>query len=192
MRHRVLIGALILTAIAVCIGAGQWFYQKWFQPLPTVRLCEDRLGAYRVDVKEDWSDYYRCVDERAKLFIDRDYAETKDLAKAFLTLLTAVLVASITFSEKIVDVNRSGWWPRGLMIGSWILLLAAIASCGAGLGLMAEAAGYAAYFPHADFRLLEMTAVRLFISAGLAFGGGLASLLVAGVVSLLDHKSAPQ
>jgi hypothetical protein len=105
------------------------------------------------------------MDERARLFIERDFAETKDLAKAFLTLLTAVLVASITFSEKIVDVNRSGWWPRGLMIGSWIMVLVAIASSGAGLALMAQGAGYAAYFPHANYRVFETTAVQLFITA---------------------------
>jgi len=55
------------------------------------------------------------VQGAANRFLDRDYAEVKDLSTAFLTLLTAVFVASITFSEKIVDFNRSGWWAKAIL-----------------------------------------------------------------------------
>ncbi len=189
MRNRVLVGGLTLLALALCLGIGRSFYRTWFQQLEVVPTCQDRSGVYHEAVTAELSGYYRCMDERARLFIERDFAETKDLAKAFLTLLTAVLVASITFSEKIVDVNRSGWWPRGLMIGSWIMVLVAIASSGAGLALMAQGAGYAAYFSHANFWVFETAAVQLFITAGLSFGGGLVSLLVAGIVSLVDRHS---
>ena len=35
-------------------------------------------------------------------FLKYDYGETKDLCKSFLTLVSALLVFSVTFSEKIV------------------------------------------------------------------------------------------
>jgi hypothetical protein len=130
-----------------------------------------------------------CLADNAQLFLDKDYAETKDLAKAFLTLLTAILVASITFSEKIVDLSRAGWWSRGAMISCWVLILIAIASSGTGLALMSVAAGWAAYRPDVDFRVFELRAVTLFISAGLSFGAGLVALFVAGVISLVDRRS---
>lgn len=134
--------------------------------------------------------YYSCVDRKAEIFLKGDFAESKDLAKSFLTLLTAVLVASITFSEKIVDVQRSGWWPRGLMITSWICLLIAIAACGAGLALITIAAGYSSYDPHLNYRIFEFKAVKLFGGAGISFGCGLVALLVAGIVSLVDRSHA--
>jgi hypothetical protein len=40
-------------------------------------------------------------------FLKYDYAETKDLSKSFLTLVAAILVFSLTFSEKIVDFSTS-------------------------------------------------------------------------------------
>jgi hypothetical protein len=99
----------------------------------------------------------------AKIFMDRDYAETKDLAKAFLTLLTAVFFGSVTFSEKIVNLNQSEWTSKALMILCWCLLLLAIASCGAGLALMATAAGFATYEPDFDYRQFERSSLSLFI-----------------------------
>jgi hypothetical protein len=40
-------------------------------------------------------------------FLKYDYAETKDLAKDFLTLVSAILVFSLTFAEKIVNFHWS-------------------------------------------------------------------------------------
>lgn len=139
------------------------------------------------------SDLFRtCLQTRANLFLSRDYAEAKDLSKSFLTLLTAILVASITFSEKIVDLGHSSWWARGSMVGCWILLLIAIAACGSGLTLMTFAAGMASYQPDLDYFSYETQAMKLYIVAGLAFGTGLASLLLAGLISLVErHVSLP-
>lgn len=55
-------------------------------------------------------------------FLTYDYGEAKDLAKAFLTLVSAVLVGTITFSEKIVNFQTASFIQRRLVIGSWIFL----------------------------------------------------------------------
>jgi hypothetical protein len=138
--------------------------------------------------ERDRSGYDACLEERAKKFFDRDYAETRDISKAFLTLLTAVFVASIAFSEKIVNVSTTGWWPRALMICCWVLLLVAIATCGAALALMMQAAGYASYFPESAFWVFEADAIQLYLCSGLAFGGALVSLLIAGIIALVDGR----
>jgi hypothetical protein len=40
-------------------------------------------------------------------FLKYDYPFTVDMAKSFLTLISAVLVFSITFSDKIVDFPKA-------------------------------------------------------------------------------------
>ena len=55
-----------------------------------------------------------------------DYGETKDTAKAFSTLITAVFVASITFSEKIVNFQNANRLSSFAMFVSWTLLLIVI------------------------------------------------------------------
>ncbi len=120
--------------------------------------------------------------------MEKDYDVTKDLGKSFLTLLAGLLVASITFSEKIINLHSATRTARTLMICCWLFLLVAIITCGVGLALMTVAAGWASYQPFRDFRVFETSAVYLFISAGLSFGGGMVSLLVAGIVSLNERK----
>ena len=48
----------------------------------------------------------------AELFLRYDYTETKDLAKAFLTLVSSILVISITFSEKVLGGQSARWRSR--------------------------------------------------------------------------------
>ena len=43
------------------------------------------------------------MDDYIKDFLTYDYAEAKDLAKAFLTLISVILVFSITFSDKVIN-----------------------------------------------------------------------------------------
>lgn len=133
-------------------------------------------------------EFSNCVRSRVQNFLEHDYPESKDLAKSFLTLLTAVLVASITFSEKIINFSNASWLAKGLMIICWLTLLGAIVACGIGLALMAQAAGCAAYRPFQnDYRVLEHRAVVLFVTAGVMFGVGLATMLAAGVFSLVNR-----
>jgi hypothetical protein len=182
----VALGILCLLAIIISIWAGYSFLAAATQPPGVMITCPDRDGIQQY--QQDQAGFLPCIEERAKMFLDRDYAEAKDASKAFLTLLIAVFVASLTFSEKIVDVQRSGWWSRGLMITCWVLLLVAIASCGAGLALMMTAAGYAAYTPQLSYWSLEGKAVYLYIVSGLAFGGSLVALLIAGIISLVEQR----
>jgi Mn2+/Fe2+ NRAMP family transporter len=106
-----------------------------------------------------------------------------------ITLLTAVLVASITFSEKIVDVSRSALAAKVLMISCWGLLLLAIVACGAGLALMAAAAGFASYRPELNYHEFEPGAQKLLVTSGLSFGAALVALICAGITSLLSQHT---
>ena len=142
----------------------------------------------RIDAAEP--EFKQCVETNSKLFLERDYAESKDLAKTFLTLLAAALVASITFSEKVVDIHNSKRTPLAAMITCWVLLLLAIVFTGSGLATMALAAGEAAYAPLLNYRRLESHAVILFVAGCLSFGLALACLIVAGIVSLIDKRIA--
>jgi hypothetical protein len=190
MLKHALVLLLVISAAAVCIWVSALFVRSWLAQPDAVLACEDRGGKYSSDRVADRAQYFTCREADAKLFLDKDYTETKDLTKAFLTLLTALLVASITFSEKIVDLSRSGWWSRGMMICCWVLLLIAIATCGAALAFMTTAVGWATYYPQADYRQFEMKAVWLLIIAGLSFGSALVSLLIAGIISLIDSLPA--
>src|SRR5438093_461644 len=83
--------------------------------------------------------------ESSEHFLKYDYTETKDMCKHFLTLVTAVLVFSLTFSEKVVDYKNATGFAKCLLLGSWILFLFAIIACGIGLVYMCLAGGAAAY-----------------------------------------------
>lgn len=168
-------------AILFCVWSGYIFVRTWRMDLADNAPCVNLHGLV---IESGNREYEACVNTRAQSFLRVDYAESKDASKAFLTLITAILVASITFSEKIVDVAQSGWTVKTIMIVSWVLFLIAIGSCGAALALMMNAAGYATYFPYRDFRLIEHQASTLFIFSGLSFGTGLAMLMIAGTVSM--------
>jgi hypothetical protein len=126
----------------------------------------------------------------AELFAS-DYSESKDLAKSFLTLLVAVFVSSITFSEKIVDFTKSGGWPKAAMIGCWLALLVAIAASGTGVGYMVVAYGIAVYTPEFNYAFLEARAVQLFIASGILFGFGLCAMLLGGLSTALRTLPEP-
>jgi len=126
----------------------------------------------------------------AKLFVS-DYTESKDLAKSFLTILVAVFVASITFSEKIVDMSKAGTGPKTAMILCWVFLLIAIIACGTGVAYMVIAYGIAVYTPQIDYRFHEARAVQLFLGSGVAFGAGLAAMLLAGLSTFVGPTHAP-
>jgi hypothetical protein len=190
LRPRRAIALWVLSLIAVGLGvwASMTFMIVASRVPAVVGLCEGRLGL-QTFAGPSQPGYRECVEDSAKRFLTYDYAESKDASKAFLTLLTALFVASITFSEKIVDVQKSSWWSLGFMVACWVLLLAAIACCGAALALMMIAAGYAAYNPNLSYWGLENKAVGLYVGAGLAFGGSLVALLVAGIISLVERRS---
>jgi len=176
-------GAVVVLIITTSLLA------TFYEAPPALSYCYDAPNGV-LTPESDYVSFYRCSVERARVFLEKDYAETKDLSKAFLSLLTAVLVASITFSEKIVDVAKSGPWAKASMVTSWVCLLLAIIACGTGLALVSTAAGFAAHSPDPNYYTLEWKAVPLFVSAGLFFGTALACLLIAGIIALLDKRQA--
>ena len=66
-------------------------------------------------------------------FIKYDFAITQDLCKQFITVVTAVLVFSLTFSEKIVNFSTAKKYLRVLLGLSWASMLFSIVACRLGL-----------------------------------------------------------
>jgi hypothetical protein len=126
-----------------------------------------------VDSKGRWQ-----LDDMAKLFLQYDYAETKDLCKDFLSLVAAILVFSITFSEKIVSRERDVAGTRQRLLAAWVAFIVSIVVCGGGLVLMSLAGGFATY-GLGDYLRLASIAWVLILIAGSLFVLGLISLLVA-------------
>lgn len=182
MKFIVPIAALALVLIIAHEVAPRWFTM----PNAHFNNCDGRLPNDFVDSQA----FYDCLVKEAKLFYDKDYTESKDLAKTFLTLLSAILVASITFSEKIVDVGNAKFVSFGSMIFCWVMLLVAIVSCGTGLAIMSTAAGLAAYSPDIDYKSYEINGVTCFFIAAASFIAALLALIFAGVTSLLDKRAA--
>ena len=86
---------MYLAAALALFGIVAWLFGErldniWYADAPKWKNCDQD-----------------CVDAATDLFETFDYPEYKDLAKTFLTLLSATLVASIAFAEKVVDVNRA-------------------------------------------------------------------------------------
>jgi hypothetical protein len=176
------VAALILAGTGWTI---KFVILQWFTSLAEVSYCFDS----GTGIPWHHPQFDACIEKKADLFLGKDYAESKDLAKTFLTLISASLLASITFSEKIVYVGKATLVPLSTMIVCWVLLLAALVACGAGLALMTTAAGIAAYEPRLDYRLMEGRAIRLFLGSGIAYAFALIALIVAGVTSLVEKRA---
>lgn len=178
----------VVIAVSLCSFATSVFVRKAYQRHPLRETCRDAAGLHRrVDAPQK---FYSCTERQAARFLAVDYTESKDLGKTFLTLLTALFVGSITFSEKIVNLKESGWFARGAMIVVWLLFLVAITACGFGLAFLATAAGQATYRPDVNYSLLEGEAVAMFSIAGLAFGAGLIAMLVAALLAMIEMPAA--
>lgn len=176
---------LVALAIVICVGAATWFVTMATEKPVLKQQCRDRFGVYmRSDTRFD-----ACIDANAKKFLKGDFAESKDLGKAFLTLLTAVFVGSITFSEKIVNVQSAGPGSRNAMVTAWGSFLLALVTCGCGLAFIALAAGIATYYPNFNYWRHEQRSILMFGMSGVAFGAGLVALLVAGILTLFKKDS---
>jgi hypothetical protein len=114
------------------------------------------------------------------LFLKYDYSETIDLAKSFLTLISAVLVLSLTFSEKILSRDVSNVPARDLLFRAWGLLFSSVVFCGIGLCLLFLAAIKAAhgdkfdlFTPFLSYLLYANAGWASIFLSGLLFVGGL-------------------
>lgn len=122
------------------------------------------------------------VSPLSELFLKYDYAETKDLAKAFLTLNSATLVFSVAFAEKVVGLEAGFRAGKAAMLGAWSAFLVAIAITGMAICVLALAAGRAVY--GGDFEGEAMRAYGLLLGGGALYVVGLGALIVAAALSM--------
>ncbi len=131
----------------------------------------------------------------AELFLKYDYPETRDLMKAFLTVVSATLAFSVAFSDKIVRTHQSDMWVRRCMLSSWVLFFLALGHGGLSVILIATAAGCAIYgaipiVPCGGW-VFALWSWGAGLFAALLFGLGLLSMTFAAWRSLgLDARSA--
>lgn len=129
-----------------------------------------------------------ATESEKKVFVDFYYREIKDLCKYFLTLISATLVASITFGEKIVPFSTATTAQRWSLTLSWLALLTALTSAGFGMYLLfvaAEKAKGEVIFKYASgFKKLARLAALFLDFGALAYGGGLLLLATTGVLRL--------
>src|SRR5690242_8546743 len=111
-------------------------------------------------------------------FLRIQYGETKDICKQFLTLVVAVLVFSVTFSEKVVGFPNASIPAKLCLAFAWTSMLISIVSCGIGLKHLAEAAGDA-YIEGTHYRIIAARAYPRIIFAGGSFVAGLILLIIA-------------
>lgn len=132
----------------------------------------------------------------AEKFIKYGYPEMKSLAIQFLTLLTAILIFSLTFSEKIVNYNQASTSVRAILIFGWTLLILAIVSDGIGIAYNAIALPTAL----ADLNNLERSrsmssefyepafvSLKFILMSGAFFIGGLVCIVSSGIASLISQ-----
>lgn len=130
----------------------------------------------------------RTPDAAAERFLRFNYPELKDLAKHFLTVVTATLVFSIAFAEKVINFQQSKPIAKLSLICSWILFAASIAFCGACLYVNfkagEEANNSGIFTTVTDFRRLARTAYRLVDTALVLFFVGLNALIFSALGNL--------
>ncbi len=187
MNRNIVFAAAIAVAFVIVAACSSAFLSTWLKTPQVIELCLTSTGHF-ISESDNPERFSKCIAKNAEDFIKYDFAETKDLAKAFLTLLVAVFVASLTFSEKIVAPNASGWWAKLLMGSCWGLLLYAIIATGTALAFFGAGLWWAVHLPIMNYRSFEVGAVFLLASAGIAFGASLTAMFIAGVISMLHAK----
>ena len=105
-----------------------------------------------------------------------------------LTLLSATLVLSITFSEKVVDLNNAPSSAVSALFACWALLFMAIAACGGALAFISHAAWTAKYDLRLNFYVAEVRAVSLLMFSLATFVCALGALVVAGAISVVHRR----
>jgi hypothetical protein len=132
-----------------------------------------------------WERIAMSLPDYAELFLKYNYAESKDLCKEFLTLVSGVLVFSVTFAEKIVRFTERRARGRWTLFGSWIFLVAALISGGIGLVELGFAANAAVYAPDPSLiQFLGHKADVWMYAGGVLFVLGLLLIVAAGALSM--------
>jgi flagellar biosynthesis protein FlhB len=112
-----------------------------------------------------------------------NYPETKDLCKQFLTLVVAVLVFSLTLSEKFGQFNQASLPAKFFVVVAWSSMLVSVIFCGVGLTYITLAAGDAVY-RKVHYLRFAAKSYNCIVVAGMCFIIGLILLIVTAVVSV--------
>ncbi|MBN8212936.1 MAG: hypothetical protein J0M09_08445 [Xanthomonadales bacterium] len=127
-------------------------------------------------------------------YIQFKYPEIKDLLKHFLSLISATLVFSVTFSEKVIDFHKSATNQKFIVFLAWILFSIALAACGLGIYLnylTAEAAISAKISGDmADFLTFERLSYMAQDAAALLYVLGLFVLVSSAIVRVRTKASS--
>ena len=130
------------------------------------------------------------TEEAAQTFLQFYYPEVKDLCKHFLTLISATLVFSIVFSEKIVDFTRASQLHKAGLLGVFLLLIVALGLCGLGLYYIfvaaEQAAGSVVLDYGGDFRVFARRSYLLLDLSGLCYGLGMLGLVLIAASRIFD------
>jgi len=120
-------------------------------------------------------------DEQSKIFLQYNYAEMKSLCTQFLTVVTAVLVFSLAFSEKIVEFQKATTLTRSLLISAWCLFFFAIILGGLALYYVALTGGQALANRPELYTATQTTAMKRAICGGGCFAAGLMALMLSAI-----------
>lgn len=124
--------------------------------------------------------------ESSELFLKYDYAETKEMCKHFLTLVTAVLAFSLTFADKLLGISKSVPFTKYGIFTAWVLFLSSIIFCGLGLVFNSLAGGAAVYGAGNSHAFEARRAYKWVLAAGTCFVIGLLVLIVTGIGTMLS------
>lgn len=125
----------------------------------------------------------------AEIFLKYDYSETKDLLKTFITLISATLVLSLTFSEKVIGFGDAPKATQYVLFGAWALFILALVCAGIGMSFIAAAAGKVLYGEIPLFNWtywsLALVSWAFVLAAGVTYVGGLIALAIAAARAIL-------
>jgi hypothetical protein len=123
-------------------------------------------------------------------FLKFDYAEVKDLATRFLTLISGILVLSITFSDRVAK-NASA---KRYLVTSWACFISAIIASGLALACMFYSGLQAShpektYQSWGDFQSWGEVAYGALEFGGIVFVAGLILLMMSAISAYKKHQS---
>jgi hypothetical protein len=140
-----------------------------------------------VENNKDSSDELKETRRKVEqVFLEFQYPESRDLLKHFLTLISASLVFSLTFSEKIIDFATARTVQKVAVVGAWSSLVVSLGACGLGiytLYIVAERVTAGRAFDRdIEFDRHQRFSHLLQDLAGVFYGLGLLALVVAAIM----------
>lgn len=184
----------------------QSVYLSWCKDSSQFQLKGDTLFLSLNNIN---SNYQRDSLKRAMItenLVNHIVPEGKDITKSFLTLIVAVLVASITFGDKIVQFSIARTSSKALIITSWIFLCLALIYAGLGLVYLMLCEGIALNTSLVNQKLFPLYVANPYykpeylewlnksfwwlFNAGLTFGISLFALCVAGIISNITKSNS--